>query len=447
MKKYLSVVLSGAVLASVFLSGCAGAPNVSETEETEIQTETTTPLSESHIDQDKCKQIESLYKEKRPYGTYGVYVIDDSINGAANYYVSEDTIKFSYGSLNGTYKLMLDIKPSNSTAVVTFGLCYGETVYSGCNSNDLNVGMIQTFIDDIIANNKDNMVIFEDSALAENADKIKEDMPVVYSRLITLAAKAFPELGIGIEDLGVDFGGKYRNVDPAKFISEEVEIKNEHKFVNGVCEDCGMTWMDYYHETIKKIGYKYDGGGYSANGQPSDPDNAPFEYVLMSSSNNGDAVISYERSNNLNLGKDEPVWQHETCAIVKHQDNKSSFIEFSFDGLTVEPRYTYYMRVESKDGDYSKIFESKESLMKNAELTLTVMDGDGTLREVWQDNDDATVRKMFEEEGINCKYYSKEEFVEMIWNDHLKIFDSMDKGMKWMDTTLSDAGIKWKKNQ
>lgn len=85
--------------------------------------------------------------------------------------------------------------------------------------------------------------------------------------------------------------------------------------------------------------------------------------------------------------------------------------------------------------------------MKNAELTLTVMDGDGTLREVWQDNDDATVRKMFEEEGINCKYYSKEEFVEMIWNDHLKIFDSMDKGMKWMDTTLSDAGIKWKKNQ
>ena len=450
MKKIIALALSFAVWASVSLCGCDAA-NKEETDvtgwpfptqETDDDTDDE-PVYYSDIDMVKFKLIQSLYNRKCPYGKYGVSVFDDSINGAGNYYVSEDNINFNYTSLDGNSILILDVTPSTSTVRVTFALRYGEKVYSGYNRYDLNVGMIQTFIDDIIVNNKDSVAISDETGFADNQDKIKADMPIVYSRLIVLADKAFAELGMGMEDMGVGFGHKYRYVNPAEFLSQETEVRNEHKFVNGVCEDCGMLWIDYYYEALGKIGFAYDGGGYFANGQPSDLMDGPGDNVSIVSKSKGTGEIRYDHVISANKGNGNPHWFNESCEIVMKQNQKkmSSYIQFKYDESTVNPDFTYYLKVEAKDGDYSKIFESKESLMKNADLALFVKGTD-----VWGIKSEEEIRKMLSDNEY-FEYYTREEFVEMIWNDYSKMLDCMDKGMKWMDTSLSDAGIKWKKNQ
>ena len=146
--------------------------------------------------------------------------------------------------------------------------------------------------------------------------------------------------------------------------------------------------------------------------------------------------------------------QHgETCRLIIEQNKKkiSSSLTFQYEeGMhpisqgIVDFKFRYYMRVEAKDGDYSKIFESKESLMKNSELYLFVKGDNGAGRDVWSTMKDEEIKKMFDEIEFTT-YFTKEEFVDMIWNDYQRFFGGMDKGMIWMNTSLADAGIKWKK--
>ena len=110
----------------------------------------------------------------------------------------------------------------------------------------------------------------------------------------------------------------------------------------------------------------------------------------------------------------------------------------------VDFKFSYYMRVEAKDGDYSKIFESKESLKKNAELYLFVTDDDGVGHDVWSSKKDDEIKKMFDELDFTV-YFTKDEFIDMIWEHYSVFFASMDNAIVWLDTSLADAGIKWKK--
>ena len=85
MKKLISAVLSGAMLVSVFLSGCAGVPKDTDAEETEVQTEetttTTTTEPEAHIDEAKLKQVEDYYASHLPEGGSSITVYMDGVRG------------------------------------------------------------------------------------------------------------------------------------------------------------------------------------------------------------------------------------------------------------------------------------------------------------------------------------------------------------------------------
>ena len=62
--------------------------------------------------------------------------------------------------------------------------------------------------------------------------------------------------------------------------------------------------------------------------------------------------------------------------------------------------------------------------------------------EVKEEGDSVTFLHKISDGGTSDR---KAEFVDMIWNDYQRFFGGMDKGMIWMNTSLADAGIKWKK--
>ena len=52
--------------------------------------------------------------------------------------------------------------------------------------------------------------------------------------------------------------------------------------------------------------------------------------------------------------------------------------------------------------------------------------------------------KVIEDE--DCIFYTKDQIIDMFWNDYLRRLESVDYGLSQvMDTSLSDAGINWKK--
>ena len=111
MKKLISVVLSGAMLASVFLCGCNTKPSETETEETTIEATTTVAETEpeAHIDPDKLKAVTDYYESKitDDHSLLSVYM--DGVRGGCDYYISDGRFYFSYDSFQGESQLTLSI--------------------------------------------------------------------------------------------------------------------------------------------------------------------------------------------------------------------------------------------------------------------------------------------------------------------------------------------------
>ena len=210
MKKLISVVLSGAMLASVFLCGCNTKPAETETEETTTEATTTVAETEpeAHIDPDKLKAVTDYYESKitDDHSLLSVYM--DGVRGGCDYYISDGRFYFSYDSFQGESQLTLSIDTYTESVDASFMLYYGDARYYG-RSNDgvVKLDSVEAFIDDIISKNSSAIDIYEEDAYSDNVDKIKADIPIVYARLIAIAEKAFPELGFGVEDLGLDFNG------------------------------------------------------------------------------------------------------------------------------------------------------------------------------------------------------------------------------------------------
>jgi hypothetical protein len=178
----------------------------------------------------------------------------------------------------------------------------------------------------------------------------------------------------------------------------------------------------------------------------------PSDYVQYSSYGPGSCDIYYQHTIMKDPNSTMAGQHNENCTLHISQSKKkiSSYFVFNYeqgmhsvgDGI-VGSKFIYQLTVEAKDGDYSKIFESKETLKKNAELCLFVMGDEGSGYDVWFNKKDEDIKKLFDEIPFTT-FYTKDEFIDMVWNDYQRMFESMDKGMIWMKTSLADAGIKWK---
>lgn len=47
-------------------------------------------------------------------------------------------------------------------------------------------------------------------------------------------------------------------------------------------------------------------------------------------------------------------------------------------------------------------------------------------------------------EADKCTYYTKDQILDYFWDHHEAILKSMDNGMVWLDTNLTDMGVNWK---
>lgn len=457
MKKIVATLLSGVMLTSFVLCGCQKPVETDDGDENEIQTEAgyekqengvTTPLTTTasvQINEDNVKKVKDLYDSKEPEGRSVVSFYLDGIRGGGCYSVHDENVYFDYTTMKGDSEISLNIHSDTQLVSVTFQLGYGETRYYG--NTSVGLASVESLIDTLIDNPR-AVDLYDDSALSANEENIKKDLPIMYSRLIACAEKAFPELGIGLEDLGIDLGDKYRSLDPTQTISMEVLVKNEHKFVNGICSDCGMCWTEYYYDAIGKLDNDEANTGWrSLYGQDSSTMMSPGDYVQCSASDKESGDVFYHFIDTKKENRESI-----TCRIYCRKDGKGvdTAIRMNYEqnmysvgqGI-VDYKYNYWLEIKADAGDYAKVFESKESFKKYAEVILFITGDDGVGRSAWGNKKDADLKKEFEAEG--CTYLTKDEALDFFWDHCQGILASMDTGMIWLDTSLADMGVNWKK--
>ena len=209
MKKIIAVLLSGVMLASLVLCSCSTA----NAEKTEGQTEETVPVV---LNEENIKKVEERYFSDQPHPE-ALIIEDDSIRGSVVTYFEGPVIVMTYYSEDKD-NLNLFIVRDSAEVALAFQMRYGDESFEGSVSTDLTG--LESCIDQM-ANDPESV----DSHVGRSIKKkIKKDLPIYYSRMIALADKAYPELGLGFEDLGFSFGNKYRSVDPRQLASKEKQL-------------------------------------------------------------------------------------------------------------------------------------------------------------------------------------------------------------------------------
>jgi len=111
---------------------------------------------------------------------------------------------------------------------------------------------------------------------------------------------------------------------------------------------------------------------------------------------------------------------------------------------TGDYKYLYKLSIDAAPGEFDKVFESKEAFAANCQVMLGILDSKNSYHEAWTSMSEEEIKKIIEEDG--CTYYTKDQIIDMFWNDHSRMLESVDYGLSQvMDTSLSDAGINWKK--
>ena len=228
--------------------------------------------------------------------------------------------------------------------------------------------------------------------------------------------------------------------------TETTLAANEHKFVNGVCTDCGMIWNEYYYETLSKLDKEGDPGWKSIYGPDSDSMFDSGDYVQFVGYSKDAGYILYHCID------ERPVSESLFLDISKNGKNPSvslnytySMGEYSVGEGVVDHKFTYWINIDADAGDFEKVFESKETFKKNCNFYLFVREeGSTSGTDVWSGTKEADIRKMFEGQK-DCTFYTKDEMIDFFWSRYERMLQSMDNALAVMDTSLSDAGFSWKK--
>ncbi len=221
---------------------------------------------------------------------------------------------------------------------------------------------------------------------------------------------------------------------------------NDHKFVNGVCTDCGKVWNEYYYETLSKLDTQGPSEWKSIYGPESDTMLYPGDYVQFVGHSKDAGYILYHCLDQ------RPVSESLTLDFSKSGKKPSisfnytySMGEYSVDVGIVDYKFTYWIGIDAEAGEFEKIFESKESFAKNCRFYLFVKDkGSTSGSDVWSSMEESDIRKLFEGQK-DCTFYTKDEMIDMFWSHYDRMLQSMDNALVVMDTSLADAGFNWKK--
>lgn len=70
------------------------------------------------------------------------------------------------------------------------------------------------------------------------------------------------------------------------------------------------------------------------------------------------------------------------------------------------------------------------------------MGDDGVGRSAWDLKEEDEIKEQLEHDG--CTYFTKDEIVDRLWDRYPTMLEGLDKGLVWLDTSLTDMGINWK---
>lgn len=473
MKKTIALIASCVLLCSGVLSGCKSGKTETETSkqsETVPQTTTekaTTTTSESveetigtvpvfkDLDKDWFEKTEAYYLKQYPERDHGVYVLADGIRGYGIYGFSENmyagpVIDLSYYSTEYGNDIGMMVYTNTETVSVNVELQYDDNTRYVTNGFVDIVGLkeIEKYIDDLIDGKEGYFDVVDDSALAAHSEEIKKDIAILYSRLIKMSDSSFSEINLTMEDGGISFGKKYREVDPTQTLSMEVVLENEHQFKNGVCSDCGMKWTEYYYDAIGKLARTEDvsEGWRSFYGQTSKYMFSLNDYVQYSATEKTYAEMLYYMN-------DEEDKVGRTFKFTFDGSGKKTIVNCEFnleqgkvslgDGV-FSYQFMYSATLNAAPGEWDAVFASKEAFAKGCMVSLYIRDSEnGGYTNAWAEMSEGDIKKQFESvEG--CKYYTREEIADMLWDLHEAMLKSLDAGMADTGTNLADAGVNWK---
>ena len=459
MKKLVSGLLCGVMLTSVILCGCKQTTET-ETSVTEAPTTTTTAETEPvqttvddrpEINVDNMIKVSELYASKEPDGAHAVTVKSDAIRGNAYYHTTKDgAVNFTYSTSPAT-SITASIMSGKRTMNVTLSLCFKNMKTNMLITGDTPIDGMESFIDAVIANDKEKFYIYNDMSLDAYAEQIKKDLPILYSRFIAYADQAFPELGLKLEDLGVRLGSKYRSVDYTQTTSMEKSVTNPLTYTNGVSSDKKKVWTEFYYNAVGKFGGMTGKGWHSAYGDQSASMLTPSDYVQYSATNKKYGEMLYHKMTADAKEPAESFWIYVNNTSTKKKKKISVSMRYELEQKEISLgkgiityKYMYFVTISAAPGQYNKVFASKESLKKYVKVTLLLSNKKGKITTLSEKKAfTSKIKKSFEADG--CKYYTKDDLVDILWDHHENFLASLDHGLSGMGTSLADIGVNWKK--
>ena len=445
MKRVVALLLSGVMISSLVFCGCTP-KETEETVQSGSQEETTEAGFEAPVNtlnEKKLKKAQEYCASVDPEGDEGVPVYIEGIRGAGSTIVDDNLVYFNYSSLDGD---SFGINVKRDTGEVSFSISsiYRDESYAA--NASFYLGEFEEFFDKV-CEDPASIDPYTTSALNTNLEDIKHDFPIIFARMIAYSDIALSEVGLGLKDLGIDLGDKYRNIDPKQMTSKEVEITNEHKFENGFCTDCGETWSKYYYEVVKRIQKPVvSTGEYLIIGQGSSSMISPVDQVKYSAHSDSWGNLYYQH---LDIDNDKGIKKTDWCNIIVNTYNDNMELEIQYQYAqqkfsTGGAQYSYYVIVSPKPGEVDKVFESKEVFKKNAKVMLSIFPKE---HEVSESNAFATmkeeeIRQLMEADGLT--FLTEDEIIDRFWDYHVNFFTSLENGMIWMKLSLKDIGFNWK---
>jgi len=419
----------------------------SESSASEVSKQQLPPFETGLLDAKWLKKVTDYYASLNIESDRLPDIYVDGIRGEASFSPTfNDALYCKYSTMDGRQSITLVVDPSSETVRIDFDVQYGGSRFYVAGW-DIGLNQLELYVDSLFEDVAEYEV-YDDSAVEKNLVNLKEDVKILYSRLIAFANQAVAPLNLKFEDSGVDFGEKYKSFDPTQPTSTEIVIKNEHVFENGICKDCGMTWTKYMNRTLaafERVTVKEDAeetDWFSTYGQDSSEGLPGWGYEQYSSSDVFATDLTYVHPDNE---------QSVDCTIYVYlNEDNGNLISVSYDleqnyrsigGGVVQEKYCYWLYVAAGPGEFSEIFASKKALRNACELSLIVWEDAGGNYDAWETMTESEIKAMFAADG--SVYYTKDEFFDLFWDQHKTIFAALDKGMVWFDTSLKDCGFNY----
>ena len=231
-----------------------------------------------------------------------------------------------------------------------------------------------------------------------------------------------------------------------------------HIFENGVCADCGIYWQEYVYDAFGEMTGDTDEGYHSFELEDCDLFLSSGDVVKYNLANKDSLFINYihtqdeESMITLSINDNrEQLYENKTYFVLRICYDFSRFSDE--EDVVPKYRFCYRMEIFIDRGECDKIFSSKEQFEKvcrsetdkvlyiEPSLIIYSEDNYPTGIRAWDEMTEEEIKDLFDEYGVT--YLSKDEFIDLMWEDHDNYFGSIDYGLAQIDTSLADDGINW----